>query len=148
MAKVFEIDVECDDLRKYLDGIKDGDIIEHYMDPDYGYGPGGKYIWWNGREHQLATDIDEYGNIPRFVQISDTNGFTPHYWSGKIESNMVWFTDEIINRINFNQKDCTVMIGGVEYTFRYDGCFKLNPDSKKLCFYTYDNTNTVYYANV
>ena len=148
MAQVFEVDVECDITKYHFDGIKDGDIIEHFMEPGYGYRNNGKYIWWKGKVLELGQEIDDYGNVPSFVKITDTNGFTPHHWIGKVDHNtFIWFSDEIINRINFDEKESKVIIGGTEYTFKYDGLYKVNPDPKKLCFYTYDKTNTVYYAN-
>jgi len=147
MAKVFEVDVECDITKYHFDGIKDGDIIEYFMDPGYGYRNNGKYIWWNGKVCELGTEIDDYGNVPRYVKISDTNGLTPHHWIGIDHNSYIWFSDEIINRINFKEKVCIVTIGGREYTFEYAGLSEVTPDPKRLYFWTYNMNNTVYYAN-
>lgn len=151
MAKVFEVD-SISDIEDYFDvhetGIKDGDIIEHFMHPGYGYRNNGKFIWWNGKVCELGTEIDDYGNVPKFVKITDTNGLTPHHWVKSINHNAyIWFSDEIINRINFTQKECKVIIGGTEYTFEYAGIHTVAPDPKSLYFWTYDMSNTVYYAN-
>ena len=152
MAEVFEIDLdsyEVSDIQKYISDvkirIKDGDIIENLMHS--GYRNNGKYIWWKGKVCELSDDPDDYGTLPRYVQISDENGFTPYHWIDVIDHNSyIWFSKEILERLVFDEKnEAQTKFAGEIYTFKWVGDSKPNVMDRKCCFFT-DAKNNIIYA--
>jgi hypothetical protein len=105
-------------------GIDDGDVIEITDAPGHGYRNNGKMIWYQKKAHLLAFYPDDYGNLPEFVEISDTNSFTPYYWFKDFaidHNNFVWFSQQVRRRLKFKKTDkgflAKTEIKGVEYKF-------------------------------
>lgn len=166
MANTIVVSIDCEQFvyntDKMLDAMKkqikrrnikvfDGDVIENDKDPVYGYRNNGKYIWWDDCVHELDDYPDDYGTIPEFVQISDTQ-FNPYYWIDVIDHNSyVWFSQEILDRLKFeciceNEYQAKTSIQGTEYTFIVTSDDFDENDVKKGCynFSTIDKSGIIY----
>lgn len=113
----------------------DGDIINT------------KYIWWNGCAHQLQNEPDQYGTIPQCVKITDSNNITPYHWVNILTNSFVWFSDEIISRIQLDENnESVVSIHGTDYTFKYIDIFSTPPIFNRCAFWTQDNDGKIYFS--
>lgn len=129
----------------------DGDIIENDEFPGYGYRNNGKFVWWNDDVHEFSYYPDDYGNLPKFVQISDTR-FNPYYWIKAVNHNSyVWFSQEILDRLKFecitgNEYHAKTIIQGKEYTFIVNADDFDENDVKRGCynFSTCDKSGIIY----
>ena len=151
----YATDKVISEMRKVIkrDNIKvfDGDIIENAMDPGYGYRNNGKFVWWNDDIHELSDYPDDYGTLPRFVQISDDR-FNPYYWVEAMDHNSyVWFSQEILDRLKFecvagNEYRAKTSIRGKEYTFLVNADHFDENDVKRGCysFSTCDKSGIIY----
>lgn len=148
MAREYDIDE-----LKYVSP-KNGDIIH---DDDYsGYRNDGKRVWWNGKMHELSDYPDDYGTLPRFVQITDENGLTPYHWIYVIDHNTyIWFSKDILTRLEFTEDGedfvATTIINGQTYTFKFYNMFKIGISRFKemllnnmCCFYTAKRDDIIY----
>lgn len=130
----------------------DGDIIE---DDETGE----TYVWWNGKTHELIDIFDFYKILPRYVQISDENGFTPYHWSGKLDNGHIWFSTDIINRLDFKENDgifsAQTDIKGQTYTFKFYNIFRIGLSrfkemikSNQMFYYIEDKDNVIYIERI
>lgn len=121
-----------------LQGVKDGDIVKWEEGEDEYHG-----VWWEGRVIEFDEMMPECVNITECVKITDTNGFTPYHWFQKAHvSNYIRFSDDIISRTDLEADECTVEIGGKEYTFIYSAC----GDGDELRFWVEREDGPIFYS--
>lgn len=147
--------------------IRDGDVIKVTDMPGYGYRNNGKFIWFNNEVRELYYRLDDYGSVPPYIEIDDTNHLHPYYWTtdNAIDHNSyIWFSKDIRARLEFSKTDdkdgitysAKTIIKDVEYTFEF---YQIKNDNKKniltidnvkwmLCenkcaFYTLDTNNII-----
>jgi hypothetical protein len=116
--------------------VKRGDVISFEEQP---YRNTSCFIW-DGSKLLALGDVDEYGNVPRALPVTDTE-FHPHYWQDAIAHNGIfWLAPEIVERIKFVRHDdgslrATVKIGEKDWTCIVDAEAGADaPDLNKCVF--------------
>jgi hypothetical protein len=107
--------------------IKYGDVIyvcdeqDKYLSNDRNIN---KFMWDGEKIIGLGDEVDDYGNIPPKIEITDDNNLDAYSWLEIIDHNCyVWYSREIRDRMNFTIKNKTyvasVNIRGIIWSFKY-----------------------------